>query len=139
MLCCALVSRRSLSSSTSDYDPGVPPARRLGGARREASDRLLFTVGQKSIDGWALNVSHGGLRAIVDEVIDLGVEGTVSVAEGPARPCLVVWIQEEPDGAIIGVQYLDVRGSVPPPPSDSEQPSANETSADPAGGEPEPG
>lgn len=137
MLCCALVSRRSLSSSTSEHDPGVPPARRLGGARREASDRLIFTVGTKSIDGWALNVSHGGLRAIVDEAIDLGTEGQVAIADAAPRPCLIVWIQEEPDGAIVGVQYLDVRGSVPPPPS--QPPSANDASGTPGDGESGPG
>ncbi len=70
-------------------------------------------MGERSIDGWALNVSRGGLRAIVDEVIELGAEVRVAVGDGPARPCRIVWIQEEPDGAIIGAEYLDVPGSMP--------------------------
>jgi hypothetical protein len=70
-------------------------------------------VGDRTIDGWALNTSRGGLRAIVDEAIELGAEVKVAVSDGPPRPCRIVWIQEEPDGAIVGAEYLDVPGSMP--------------------------
>jgi len=108
------VSRRSLGSIPDlPAQPGVPPTRRQGGARREANDRVLFTVAEKAIDGWALNVSRGGLRAIVDEVIELGTEAKVAIGPGAPRPCRIVWVQEEPDGGIVGVEFLDGSGSVP--------------------------
>lgn len=114
MLCCRPVTRRSLGSIPEiPVQPGIPPTRRQGGARREANDRVVFTVGDKSIDGWALNLSRGGLRAIVDEIIELGTEAKVSIGAGAARPCRIVWIQEEPDGGIVGVEFLDGSGSVP--------------------------
>jgi hypothetical protein len=30
------------------------------------------------------------------------------------RPAKVVWVQNEPDGQIAGVKFLDVDGAVPP-------------------------
>lgn len=67
--------------------------------------------------GWALNISRGGLRAILDEPIELGAEVEVTIADGEPRLSRIVWIQEEPDGAIVGVEFLDVEGplSIPPP------------------------
>lgn len=76
---------------------------------------MTFVVGDKRIDGWALNESTGGLRAIVDEGLELGMEADVEVADRPARPGRIVWIQEEKDGAIVGVEFTDTQGSVPPP------------------------
>ena len=77
---------------------------------------MKFVVAGREIEGWALNVSRGGLRAIVDEPIELGTEVEVSISEGPPRASRIVWIQEEPDGAIVGVEFLDGDGSVPPAP-----------------------
>jgi hypothetical protein len=102
---------------------GLPPTRRSGGARRETSDRVRFTVGgEREVEGWALNLSRGGLRAILDEAIELGTEVEVSIAEQPSRLSRIVWIQEEPDGAIVGVEFLDIEGpaSVPPEPPREE-------------------
>lgn len=103
---------------SADAVPGLSPTRRQGGARREASDRLKFVLAGREIDGWALNISRGGLRAIVDEPIELGAEVGVVIADGEPRPSRIVWIQEEPDGAIVGVEFLDLDGpaSVPPHP-----------------------
>jgi hypothetical protein len=79
---------------------------------------LLFKVAGREVDGWALNISRGGLRAILDEPLDLGTEVEVTIADGEPRLSRIVWIQEEPDGAIVGVEFLDVEGplSIPPPP-----------------------
>ena len=92
--------------------PGMPAMRRQSGVRREASDRVRFEVeapegAALSIDGWALNLSRGGVRAIIEEPIALGAELRVAVGEAPLRPGRIVWIQEEPGGAIVGVQFLD--------------------------------
>ncbi len=77
---------------------------------------MTFVVGEaRRIDGWALNESSGGLRAIVDEGLNLGDEASVEIAERKARPGRVVWIQEEKDGAIVGFEFTDAQGSVPPP------------------------
>jgi len=89
----------------------------VGGSRREASDRLRFVVGERSIEGWALNKSRGGIRAIVDEVIELGVSLQLFIADAEdGRPARIVWIQEEPDGAIVGVEFMDSEGPVSEPP-----------------------
>jgi hypothetical protein len=75
----------------------------------------------REIEGWALNMSRGGIRAVVDEPIELGAEVGLSIGDAPERPSRIVWIQEEPDGAIVGVEFLDLDGpaSVPPEPPDA--------------------
>lgn len=96
--------------------PGLHPTRRQGGARRELSERVVFRGEGREVDGWALNASRSGLRAIVEEVVPLGAEFDVEVGDAPARPGRVVWLQEEKDGAIVGVSYLDEAarsGSIP--------------------------
>lgn len=129
MLYCRLVTRRSLTSAP-ELIPGLSPTRRLGGTRRETSDRVRFKVGAREVEGWALNLSRGGLRAIVDEPIDLGTEVEVAIADAAFRPSRIVWIQEEPDGAIVGVEFLDIEGpaSIPPP-----EPAPSSSPDDPAG------
>ena len=70
----------------------------------------------REIVGWALNLSRGGLRAIIEEPVQLGAELQVAVGEGgKRRPGRIVWIQDEPDGAIVGVSFLDDTDSQPPP------------------------
>lgn len=96
--------------------PGLHPTRRAGGARRELSERVVFRGDGREVDGWALNASRSGLRAIVEDALTLGAEFEVAVGEAPARPGRVVWLQEEKDGAIVGVSFLDEAarsGSVP--------------------------
>ena len=116
MLCWRPVTRRSLSSSP-DIVAGLPPTRRVGGSRKEASDRLRFVIGERSVDGWALNKSRGGIRAIVDEVIELGTALQLFIADAAEpRPARIVWIQEEPDGAIVGVEFTDSDGRLSEPP-----------------------
>ena len=83
-----------------------------------------------SVEGWALNVSRGGVRAIADatsvegaledlslsKLLELGRELDVLLGDDAPRPAKIVWIQEEPDGAIIGLAFTDVvSDSVPPP------------------------
>lgn len=90
--------------------PGLHPTRRAGGARRELSERVVFRAGDRVVDGWALNASRSGVRAILEESVALGAEFDVEIGEAPARPGRVVWLQEEKDGAIVGVHYLDEQG-----------------------------
>jgi len=106
-------NRRSLTPPT-----GVPPAggvhaTRRAGARHEVSVRVLLTPmqgkGGPVLEGWALNVSRGGVRVILEEKVELGAEFEVEVGEetGPAtsQPGRVVWVQEEPDGVIAGIAF----------------------------------
>jgi len=118
---CATISRasvnrrRNLTPPTGQPTPGLPPTRRAAGARREVSDRVVFRKSGREIAGWALNISRGGLRAIIEEQVELGAQFEVSVGDTPNRPGRIVWIQDEPDGSIVGVSFLDDPGDPPPP------------------------
>ncbi|MCB9585565.1 MAG: PilZ domain-containing protein [Polyangiaceae bacterium] len=104
-------------SDPTDADSGTHKARRSsGGARREASERVLLRRGNEEITGWTLNVSRGGVRIIVEDPLAEGDELEVQVGDEaePLHPARVVWIKELADGQIVGVQFLDVEGSVPP-------------------------
>jgi len=119
-----------------DQDSKSPPGagesahgtrRQSGGARREASDRVRLSRAGSEVEGWTLNVSRGGVRIIVEDRVELGADYEISLGdeEHLRRPCRVVWVQEEADGQICGVQYLDTNtgppppGTVPPPDSKS--------------------
>ena len=109
-------------------------AMRRGGTRREVTERVtLKSEDGATLEGWALNVSRGGVRAILEEKIVLGQKFDVAIGtdDVPLRPSRVVWVQEEPDGVIVGLEFIGLSGthkSVPPAgPEDSE-------GADPGGG-----
>jgi len=89
--------------------------------RDETSARVVFRSARGTFDGWALNMSRGGLRAILEIRVDLGENFDIQVHDDDFRPGRVVWLQEEPDGMIVGVEYLDIRGTVPPAPDGSIQ------------------
>ena len=63
------------------------------------------------LTGWALNVSRGGVRVMLDVKVNLGSEFTVTLSTGadPVTSCLgrVVWVQEEPDGVVCGIELHD--------------------------------
>jgi hypothetical protein len=97
--------------------PGEAHPTRRGGARLTVSERVVFKRDQERVhDGWALNVSKGGVRAILDvedgRTIELGEEYDVEVGPasssdvGTARRGRIVWLQEEPDGFVVGVEYV---------------------------------
>jgi hypothetical protein len=90
--------------------------RATGGARREATDRVTLRGPDFETHGWTLNVSRGGMRAIVEEPVKAGVEYELLVGDDhqSARKVAVVWVQDEADGQIVGVRFLDVEGSIPP-------------------------
>lgn len=97
---------------------------RRGGARREVTERVtLRHEDGRTLEGWALNVSRGGLRAILEEKVILGQKldvdlGTDHVIRRRGR---VVWVQEEPDGVIVGIEFTGLSGlheAVTEPPAD---------------------
>ncbi|HEY3820026.1 MAG TPA: PilZ domain-containing protein [Polyangiaceae bacterium] len=104
-------NRRSLTPST-----GLPVgdddvhATRRGAARHDVSSRVsLKAKSGVVLEGWALNVSRGGVRVILEEKVELGgeFEVTLSTGEDPAAPLIgrVVWVQEEPDGVVAGIEF----------------------------------
>jgi hypothetical protein len=64
--------------------------------------------------GWTLNVSRGGIRAVVEDPLDPNAEYDVLVGDAPARKARIAWSRVEADGQIVGLRFLDVDGSVPP-------------------------
>ncbi|MBW2457279.1 MAG: PilZ domain-containing protein [Deltaproteobacteria bacterium] len=113
------------AEASSGGEPGAPTpdeavrARREAGARRELNETVVFHGDGKSIDGWSLNISGGGLRAILDENVEVGAEFEMTFGDSSERrPVRVVWARQEKGGAIVGVAFLDIaEGSIPPPPS----------------------
>jgi hypothetical protein len=62
--------------------------------------------------GWALNVSRGGLRVVVEEGVVVGqvfeVElGSDDAADPAVRLGRVVWVQPEADGQIVGIEFVE--------------------------------
>lgn len=106
-----------------------PRARRSTGVRTPVSEAVIFANDDRRIDGWSLNLSRGGLRAILDEMVELGEEFEITIgADDEPRSGRIVWVREEKGGAIVGVAFLDGEGSVPPPPK-SEPPGPGGPSA----------
>ena len=99
-------------------------ATRRGGARREVSARVTLSArdgggrssGGEPLEGWALNVSRGGVRVILEQKVELGAEFEVTLADGAALGDLpasrigrIVWVQEEPDGVVAGIEFREQR------------------------------
>jgi hypothetical protein len=108
----------SLSSSSSTKPPSADAPhnqrRQSGGARVEASERVVIRLGEVETTGWTLNVSRGGLRAVLEQPLEPTLEYEVAVGESPARRACLAWSKAEADGHIVGLRFLDVDGSVPP-------------------------
>ena len=101
-------------------DLGKEPARirRVDGARRELEEAVVFCQGEKRIDGWCLNMSRGGLRAVLDTPVEVDEEFDVTIGdETEPRRARIVWVRATGGGAIVGVSFEDEEGSVPPPES----------------------
>ncbi len=105
--------------------PSGVHAMRRGGARREVTERVTLKSEEgATLEGWALNVSRGGLRAILEEKVVLGQKFDVAIGTSDEllRASRVVWVQEEPDGVIVGLEFTGLSGlhkSTPPPPPDA--------------------
>jgi DNA-directed RNA polymerase subunit E'/Rpb7 len=85
-------------------------ATRRGGARHEVSSRVtLKPKTGEVLEGWALNVSRGGVRVILEEKVELGAEFEVMMSTGEDATTAVigrvVWVQEEPDGVVAGIEF----------------------------------
>jgi hypothetical protein len=131
--------RRSLTPPlgvpTGGVDGGVHATRRAG-ARHEVSRRVTLQClggkrGDAVLDGWALNVSRGGIRVILEDKVEPGEEFDITLVDGAtaasasdspvstrARRGCVVWVQEEHDGVVAGIAFkgAQVQSDPPAPP-----------------------
>lgn len=92
------------------------------GTRREVTERVtLRGADGEAHEGWALNISRGGVRVILEAKVELGAEFDVTVGEEEpqlAQRGRIVWLQEELDGVVAGVEFVGGSGlhrSAPPP------------------------
>src|SRR5689334_16097153 len=113
-----MVKRRSLTP-LSGKDGELHATRRAsGGARREVTDRVVLRRAGAELMGWALNMSRGGIRIIVEDPVDLGQEYEVELGtddpDTPKRLGRVVWVQEEKDGMVVGVEFVPKEGAESP-------------------------
>ena len=105
---------------------GVHATRRAG-ARLEVSDRVSLRAAAtgKVLEGWALNVGRGGVRVILEESVEPGASYEVTLTAGVDPPPgegngpaplaarhtgRVVWVQEEPDGVVAGIEFTPEDG-----------------------------
>ncbi len=72
------------------------------------NEPVIFRKGDRRVEGWTLNISHGGLRAILDDSMAIGEVYDVFLVECQhRRRARVVWVQEEKDGAVVGISFVD--------------------------------
>jgi hypothetical protein len=70
------------------------------------------------LTGWTLNVSEGGIRLVLEDPVRIGEVFDLLIGENSEpKAARVVWVHNEPDGQIVGMQFV---GSSKPPPSPSE-------------------
>lgn len=97
--------------------PNSVHAMRRGGARREVTERVtLRHEDGRVLEGWALNVSRGGVRAILEDKVVLGQKFEVGLGSDEVlqRAGRIVWVQEEPDGVIVGIEFTGVASGETP-------------------------
>ncbi|MDP9001583.1 MAG: PilZ domain-containing protein [Myxococcota bacterium] len=106
-----MTKRRSLTPSTRRRAGELHATRRIA-ARHGVSMRVTLKARSGEVlKGWALNVSRGGVRVVIDGSVELGGEFEVTLSTGadPGTSCIgrVVWVQEEPDGVVCGIELVD--------------------------------
>lgn len=89
------------------YSSSVTQRRGLGGARREASERVQLRREGFVGEAWALNVSRGGMRVVIEAPVSLGLTYELELSNGSLRNVRVVWLREEADGQIAGLEFQD--------------------------------
>ncbi len=114
------------SSTPLPPDPqGAPDsgthAMRRGGTRSGVTARVTLAglAGEaRTLEGWALNVSRGGVRLILEEQVQVGDEYGVTVGDRESSPLVrrgrIVWLQQEADGVVVGLEFIGVPASERP-------------------------
>ncbi|HEX7667648.1 MAG TPA: PilZ domain-containing protein [Polyangiaceae bacterium] len=102
--------------------PNASARTRRTDARRGVSEKITIRAlgegdapGAVVSIGWALNISRSGLRAISEERLSAGVDYEVTIGdEGTTqltRRVRTVWVQEEHDGFVVGLEFLNASQS----------------------------
>jgi hypothetical protein len=111
-------NRRQLTPPLGVPHPEGTHAMRRGGARSGVTARVTLQGEARSYEGWALNVSRGGVRLILEEQVQLGEEYEVTVGDVESSPLVrrarVVWLQEEADGVVVGLEFIGLSSSERP-------------------------
>jgi hypothetical protein len=71
---------------------------------------VQLSANGRVVEGWTLNASRGGVRLVVEERLEEGVVYELRVVDAMppiVRPSKVVWVQDEADGQICGLEFLD--------------------------------
>jgi hypothetical protein len=122
--------------------PSEPPARaqrRTSGARVEASERITLRAEGFETRGWTLNVGRGGVRVVLEERIETSREYELFFSDdATGRRVQVAWSQEQADGQIAGLKYLDVEAAPNPEGNLSSDPPGDEPTAPGTPGTPKP-
>jgi hypothetical protein len=121
--------KSSVHLSTQHSRTPIPPTtssvhaqrRDPGGPRRAASDPVSLRRDNVEVTGWTLNVSRGGARVVVEDTVAVGQTWELSLGSNQPRPVRVVWVREVPGGQILGIQYLDTVGTIPPYEDDEDK------------------
>jgi hypothetical protein len=72
------------------------------------NEPVAFFAGQVQFDGWTLNLSRGGLRAVIETDVAVGAHIDVQIGESASRrPAKVVWARRERGGSVVGLAFLD--------------------------------
>jgi len=110
-------------------------------ARRGVSEKITVcalegaSAGSVITTGWALNMSRSGVRAILEERVLAGVDYEVTIGEvGTSqltRRARVVWVQEEHDGVVVGLEFLVAMSTTAPPTQPSHEPPDTDPHAGP--------
>jgi|SRR5688572_6317411 hypothetical protein len=98
--------------------PSEPPARaqrRTSGARVEATERITIRGPGFEAHGWTLNVGRGGVRVVLEERVADSQEYELFFGDDTTgRRVQVAWSNDQADGQIAGLRYLDL--DAPPDP-----------------------
>ncbi|MEO8796743.1 MAG: PilZ domain-containing protein [Polyangiaceae bacterium] len=114
--------------------------------RRGVSEKISIraigadgALGDVVTTGWALNISRSGLRAIAEDRVLAGADYEVTIGEQGTTQLIrrvhTVWVQEEHDGFVIGLEFLlsqsgehslaDKKALTPRPPAPSSNDDEN--------------
>ena len=83
-------------------------ARRRSGARIPITEPITVLCGPRRIRGWVINLGRGGVRAALDESVDLGMQVLVFIGaeQNRGRAAEVAWVRpQQPDGTIVGIAF----------------------------------
>lgn len=117
------LKRSSLKPPFPPGEDGIHSMRRALVRRQVAERAIVRTADRRELAGWALNLSGGGVRVILEERVGLGEavdvqvgspeEGAARFPDGNAMPMRrgrVVWLQEEEDGVVAGIEFVGASG-----------------------------